>query len=95
MKAHRHLLKHALDLGHTVSIFDGERWEVKRSSSFNEALACIESVDESTIRIRDNKDEVVGYADICLMNDDHETVFDFSATAFMDQWFEAFDSTIN
>lgn len=95
MKAHRHLLKHALGLGHTVSVYDGERWEVKRSRSFNEALACIESVDESTVRFRDAQDNIVGYADICLMNDDHETVVDCSALPFMDQWLEEFEATIN
>jgi hypothetical protein len=29
MKAYKHLVKHALNTGHTVSVFDNEVWQVK------------------------------------------------------------------
>jgi hypothetical protein len=95
MKAHLHLVRYAIKSGHTVSVFDGECWAVKRSKSVKEVIKAIESVDESSVRFRDAMGTNVGYADIHLDNAPEETVYDFSVTTFMDAWWERFNAIVD
>ena len=85
-KAHLHLIEFALKLDCTVSVFDGEDWQVKRSKSYSEIKEAVESVGESSIRIRDNEGDIVGWALIIPSNAPDETVSDMSLTTFMEQW---------
>ena len=87
MKAYKHLVKFALKNGHTVSVFDGEVWEVKRSTAYQAIIECIESVEIATLRIRDAQGEKIGWASVIPFGlEDDETVCDHTITAFMEEW---------
>jgi hypothetical protein len=92
MKAYKHLVKHALAQGHTISVWDGEEWQVKRSTSYKEIVDAIESVEEAEMTIRDiegNKEAWVLIGAFGLADD--ETVMDHSDNKFMQEWSLAYD----
>ena len=91
-KAHLNLIKYSLAQGCTISVWDGEEWQVKRSTSYKDIKDAAESVDESQLRIRDSEDNVVGWALVipdCSFQPD-EYVVDHSITPFMSQWDEQY-----
>ena len=89
MKAYKALVKYALSMGHTVSVYDGGEWEVKRSSKYQQIIDCIESVEEAEIVIRDFEGNKVAWALVQPFGlEDDETIVDNTMTPFM----EAFDS---
>jgi hypothetical protein len=83
MKAHLKLIKNALAKDLTVSVWDAEEWQVKRSSKYKAIKDAIESVDISQLRFRDKQGEIVGWALIVLDNDDDCTVSDFTYNQLM------------
>ena len=87
MKAYTHLVKFALKNNCTVSVFDGECWDVKRSTSYKEIIDSINSVEIAELRIRQG-DEIVGWASVMdgLNVEPDETVVDHTITPFMDTW---------
>ena len=86
MKAYKHLVKHALKTGHTISVFDEEVWQVKRGTAYKKIIDAIESVEAPQIRIRDQDGDIVGWALIIPFLDDDETVADYSCTEFLESW---------
>ena len=86
MKAYKHLVKHSLARGCTVSVFDGEEWDIKRSSKYQEIINSIEAVEDAQIRIRNAEGENVGWAQIILGLEDDETIADYTCTDFMETW---------
>lgn len=88
MKAYKHLVKHSLNKGFTVSVFDGEEWQIKRSNKYQAIINAIESVDQSELRIRDKEGVSMGWALVLCGLADNETVADFSCNEFMDNWFD-------
>jgi hypothetical protein len=87
MKAYKHLVKHSLATGHVISVWDGEEYQVKRSTSYRAIVAAIESVEEAQINIRDKEGKEVGWALIIPFGlEDDETVVDNTLTPFMDAW---------
>jgi len=87
MKAYRHLVRHALSQNCTVSVWDGEEWEVKRSKSFKAIVDAIESVEEAQLRIRDIDANYKGWAMVSASGlEPEETVIDFSDNEFMNEW---------
>lgn len=94
MKAYKHLIKHALSLGCTVSVWDGEEWQVKRSTSYKAIVEAVESVEEAALRIR-QQDAIIGSAAVSAFGlEDDETVIDHSLTTFMEEWSEIYQATI-
>lgn len=94
MKAYKHLIKHALNLGCTISVWDGEEWQVKRSTSYKAIVEAVESVEEAGLRIR-QKDEIIGSASVSAFGlEDDETVVDYTISSFMEEWNEIYTSTI-
>lgn len=92
MKAYKHLVKHALAQGHTISVWDGEEWQVKRSVAYKEIVDAIESVEEAEMTIRNiegNKEAWVLIGAFGLADD--ETVMDHSDNKFMQEWSLAYD----
>jgi hypothetical protein len=92
MKAYKHLVKHTLAKGHTISVWDGEEWQVRRSVAYQEIVDAIESVEEAEITIRDiegNKEAWVLIGAFGLADD--ETVMDHSDNKFMQDWSAAYD----
>lgn len=88
MKAYKHLVAHALQKGATVSVWDGEAWQVKRSTKRAAIIEAIESVDEATLRFRDASGAVIGEALVsCAVDlEDDETVIDYTLTPFLESW---------
>lgn len=88
MKAYKHLVKHSLSKGFTVSVFDGEEWQVNRSNKYQAIIDAIESVEESQLKIRNAEGDYMGWALIIPSLFDDETVADFSSNEFMENWFD-------
>ena len=83
--AYIHLVKTALSKGFTVSVWDGEEWQVKRSTSYQEINQAIKSVEEAKLRFRDG-DQVVGSALVSAYGlEPDETVIDCSSTPWIDE----------
>lgn len=83
MKAYKTLVRNAVKAGHTISVWDGEAWAVKRSVKANEIYAAIESVDEAELRIRNKDGEYIGWALIVNGLADDELVADYTDTPVM------------
>jgi hypothetical protein len=87
MKAYKHLIKYALSNGMTVSVWDGECFEVKRSTSFKQINDCVESVEVAELTIRDTNGEKQGWAMVAAFGfEQDETVLDHTMTAFLEAW---------
>ena len=91
MKAYKNLIKYALAKNCTVSVWDGEEWQVKRSDKFNQINEAVESVEEAALRIRDAQGAVVvnSVTVSAFGLEDDETVIDYTVCPFMDEWEEA------
>ena len=86
MKAYKHLIKHSLARGCGVSVWDGEGWAQRRSTSFTAIVEAVESVEEAQLLIY--KDGVkLGWALIHPYGvPPDETVCDYTCTQFMNEW---------
>ena len=87
MKAYKHLVKAVLDDGNTVSVWDGEEWQVKRGTKYQAIINAIESVEEAQLRIRLGSDDqrVIGWALVIPFGlEDDETIADCTCNAYMD-----------
>ena len=88
MKAHYHLVRHAVrDMAYTVSVFDGEEFAVRRSTNVRDIMGAIESVDESELLFRTANGERIGWALIVLGNDGGDEVSDHTDNEWMNEWF--------
>lgn len=88
MKAHYHLVKFALKAGHQCSVWDGEAWQVKRSTKYREIIEALESVDEAELTIRNSEGERIGWAH-CIFEygqEPQEIVANHTITPFMQEW---------
>jgi hypothetical protein len=93
MKAHHHLIDHALKTGNIVSVFVGEEWPVKKSNDRALIIEHIESVEESQIRIYNANGVKVAWALIVPFGvGDDETVADHTLDPFMESWSNSFDN---
>jgi hypothetical protein len=80
------LIKNALAKGLTVSVWDGEEWQVKRSSGYQVIKDAIESVEVAELRLRDQEGNVVGWAMIIPFGvEPDETVADYTANELMEE----------
>lgn len=95
MKAYEHLIDYALDFGFTISVWDGEEYQVSRSRDRAAIIEAVESVDQARLRIRDLRDEVVGVAQVSAYGlADDETVMDYTVVDFFEAWAEAYEATL-
>lgn len=90
-KAHLHLIKFVLSRGHVISVFDGEDWETKRSTSYKEIKGIIDSVEMSEIVIHNKEGERLGWASIIDQGTPDETVSDYTCTPLMEEWDELYN----
>lgn len=82
-KAYLTLIKNALSKDLTISVWDGEEWQVKRSTSYQDIKDAIESVEVAELRIRDKDKNVLGWAQIVPDLDPDETVADYTDSQLM------------
>lgn len=95
MKAYKHLVKFALAQNCTVSVWDGEEWQVKRSSGYKAIIEAIEGVEEAELIIRDNQGDKMGWARVSAFGlEDDETVINNTVTEFMNTWQASYDLTL-
>ena len=91
MKAYKTLIKHALATGHTVSVYDGGEWAVKKSTAYNAIVEAVESVEEAELIIRDSEGNKVAWVLVQPFGlEDDETIVDNTMTPFM----ENFDKSV-
>jgi hypothetical protein len=87
-QAYLHLIKFALDNGHTISVYDGEEYPCKYETSYIKIKDAIESVEEAQLFIFDkyggHKTAWVLVSAYGLQPD--ETVMDYSDNQFMQDW---------
>jgi hypothetical protein len=83
MKAYKTLVKNALSKDFSVSVWDGEEWQVKKSTKYQEIIDAIESVDFSELRIRDSEGEKIGWASIVMDCEPEAMVSDFTYNKIM------------
>ena len=80
------LIKNALAKGLTISVWDGEEWQVKRSIGYQAIKEAIESVEVAELRLRDQEGKVVGWAMIIPDGvEPDETVADYTANTLMEE----------
>jgi hypothetical protein len=82
------VIKNALAKGYSVSVFDGEEWQVKRSADYDAIVDAAQSVEMATLRIRNQGDligdvEIIGYQDArdAVADGYDNSVFDHSDNA--------------
>ena len=93
MKAYKHLVRYSLNAGHNVSVFDGEEWELRRSTKFQDIIEAIESVEEAQLIIVDSEGTRKGWALVTPFGvEDEETVCDYTITDFMEKWNDTYDN---
>jgi hypothetical protein len=93
MKAYRHFIKYALAKGCTVSVWDGEEWQVLRSNKLKAITDAVESVEEAALRIHGATGEtLVNNITVSAFGlEDDETIIDHTVCPFMD----AYDTATN
>lgn len=90
--AYMNLVRYALAKSCTISVWDGEEWQVKRSASFRNIVNAIKSVDEATIKIRDVDGDFVGAAFVSAYGLlPEETVIDWTDNDWMEAWYVQYD----
>lgn len=95
MKAFKHFIKYSLKAGYTVSVYDGEEWQVKRSTGYKAIVEAVESVDEAQLRVRDTEGKVIAWALVSAFGlADDETMMDWSDNAFTESWSDSYDLTL-
>lgn len=85
--AYIQFVKYALASGATVSVWDGEEWQVKRSKAFKAVIEAIKSVDEAELVIRDAEGNKLAWARVSAYGlEPDETVMDCSVNEFTEQF---------
>lgn len=92
--AHLHLIRHVLDLGCSVEVFDGEEM-FEKSTSFKAIKTASEDAEESHLYIYDSEGNKVGYAFVVLGNEPEELVSDYSDNEFMNNWYKKYCNDFN
>jgi hypothetical protein len=91
--AYKHLVDHMLAKGFTISVFDGEEWQVKRSTDVKAINEAILSVEEAELSIRDKDNKSQGWARVSAYGlEPDETVMDNTMTDAMNEWDGAYDA---
>lgn len=95
MKAYKHLVKHALAQGHTISVWDGEEWQITHGTKYQNIIEAIESVEEANLVIRlATYGNRIGWAQVIPYGlDDDETVVDYICSEFMENWSEEYEKS--
>jgi hypothetical protein len=94
MKAYRHLVIYALAKDCTVSVWDGEEWQIKRSANFDAIVDAIESVEEAELNIRSLDDAVTWVRVSAFGLADDETVVDCHDNKFMQEWENSYEKYV-
>lgn len=87
-KIYLHLIEWALARNCKISVWDGEEWQVSRSTKPNKIRDAVKSVEEAQLRFRDcATNEIVGWARVSDYLHPEETVIDYSGV-LLNRWDE-------
>ena len=79
------LIEQALSDGHTVSVWDGEAWAVKRSKNYHTIFSACDAVDDVVrLLIRDNQGEKIGSVYV-LDDGDTRSIIDHTDTPYLNR----------
>lgn len=89
------LIKTGIRHGLSVSVWDGEEWQVKKSRDMRVIVDAVKSVEEARLQFWDDEGDGtwvrVGFADVSAYGlEPEETVMDFSDRPWMNAWSESF-----
>ena len=73
----RKVVKNAIALGYTVSLYDGEEWTVRKSSNVAAVMDAVQSTDSDTLSFRKDG-EKVGSVWLVYGNSASEVIADYS-----------------
>jgi hypothetical protein len=91
--AYKHLIDYMLAKQCTISVWDGEEWQVKRSTDAKQIDEAVRSVEEAELAIRDKDGNKVGWAKVSAYGlEPDETVMDNTMTEIMNAWDKAYDA---
>jgi hypothetical protein len=71
------LVREALNRDYTVSVYDGEEWPLKRSTSHRAILAAMFSTDSDTLRFHDSSGMSLGSV-LLIYGNGEDVIFDHS-----------------
>jgi hypothetical protein len=81
----RAIVKQALAIGGTVSVYDSEEWTVKKSDSMADIMGAIMTTDEDMLRIYNGSGERIGDVFLIYGNDGWDVISDHTDSAAMDE----------
>lgn len=94
MKAHHHLLKTVLFDAATVSVHDGEQWNIVKSTNGREILDAIESVEECTLRIK--VPGIPGALTVYIVDTYYDdTVVDYTDHDYLNNWHKKYTARLD
>jgi hypothetical protein len=85
-------IKNALAKGYTVSVHDGEEWQVKRSTDYAAIVEAAQSVEQAVLRILDAQTgdligniDIIGYQDprLAVAEGYDDSILDYSDNALI------------
>ena len=86
-KAHIHLIHFALNRGAIVDVDDGgDEDEIHRGCTFTQARDAVQSVDDSTIIVRQDGETTHFFVALDFDQPPEETIYDYSVTPFSSKW---------
>jgi hypothetical protein len=72
------LVRACLTRGYTVSLHNGEDWEISHSRNYRELMAALFSTDEETVVIRETDGRKVGWFFLVYGNSGYDVVSDYA-----------------
>ena len=81
----KRVVRSAIALGYTVSLWDGGEWAVKRSSKLPEVTRAMFTVDEESLEFRNAEGGLIGTAWFVYGNDGWDALADYTATETMER----------
>lgn len=91
--AYKHLIDYMLAKQCTISVWDGEEWQVKRSTDAKAIDEAVRSVEEAELAIRDKEGNKIGWAKVSAFGlEPDETVMDNTMTEAMNEWDAAYEA---
>lgn len=79
----RAIIKEALAVGITVSVYDGEEWTVKNSEKLSDIMKAVMTTDEDTLRFNTCSGERIGDVLLVYGNDGWDVIADHTESIAM------------
>lgn len=72
------IVKDAFKLNYTISVYDGEEYCLKHSTSYAAVMNSIQSTDSDMLKIRSNDKTIIGNIFLVYGNDGYDVICDHS-----------------